>query len=189
MARKKWRQNLNYAHVHFRIPSDTKPFEYTACGRENFRIRKKKFAEKKNFTDTCGHGLSLKSDLMQGWFLVRGKSSLSTNKVNPHMLSSTELYLGNISGRRTLSLKLWQPSSLQWSDSTINFHSYWEEMLHFTFDKSFCLSSHFTNKVQTYRCWLGWCFLSLFCSTTSTEKRGKVVIKLAACLTCETIGV
>ena len=48
MARKKWRQNRNYAHVHFRIQSDTKPFEYAACGRENFRIRKKIFAEKKN---------------------------------------------------------------------------------------------------------------------------------------------
>ena len=47
MARKKWRQNRNYAHVHFRIQSDTKPFEYAACGRENFRIRKKIFAEKK----------------------------------------------------------------------------------------------------------------------------------------------
>ena len=56
MARKKWRQNRNYAHVHFRIQSDTKPFEYAACGRENFRIRKKIFAEKK-FPDTCGHGL------------------------------------------------------------------------------------------------------------------------------------
>ena len=47
MARRKWRQNRNYAHVHFRIQSDTKPFEYAACGRENFRIRKKIFAEKK----------------------------------------------------------------------------------------------------------------------------------------------
>ena len=46
MARKKWRQNCNYAYVHFRIQSDTKPFEYAACGRENFHIRKKKFAEK-----------------------------------------------------------------------------------------------------------------------------------------------
>ena len=47
MARKKWRQNRNYAHVHFRIQSDTKPFEYAACGRKNFRIRRKIFAEKK----------------------------------------------------------------------------------------------------------------------------------------------
>ena len=50
-------QNRNYAHVHFRIQSDTKRFEYAACGRENFRIRKKIFAEKK-FPDTCGHSLN-----------------------------------------------------------------------------------------------------------------------------------
>ena len=48
--------NRNYAYVHFRIQSDTKAFEYAACGHENFRIRKKIFAEKK-FSDTCGHGL------------------------------------------------------------------------------------------------------------------------------------
>ena len=56
MARKKWRQDRNYAYVHFRIQSDAKPFEYAACGRENLRIRKKIFAEKK-IPDTCGHGL------------------------------------------------------------------------------------------------------------------------------------
>ena len=33
-----------------------KRFEYAACGRENFRIRKKMFAEKK-FPHTCGHSL------------------------------------------------------------------------------------------------------------------------------------
>ena len=45
----------------FWIQSDTcgrlKRFEYAACGRENFRISKKIFAEKK-FPDTCGHGLN-----------------------------------------------------------------------------------------------------------------------------------
>ena len=55
MTQKKWRQNRNYAHVHFRIQPDTKPFEYAACGRENFRIRKKIFAEKKisGYVWTC----------------------------------------------------------------------------------------------------------------------------------------
>ena len=33
-----------------------KRFEYAVCGRENFRIRKKIFAEKK-IPDTCGHDL------------------------------------------------------------------------------------------------------------------------------------
>ena len=36
-----------------------KRFEYAACGRENFRIRKKIFAKKKKIPDTCGHGLRL----------------------------------------------------------------------------------------------------------------------------------
>ena len=46
MARKKWRQNRNYAHVHFRIQSDTKIF-----------VSAKKYLRKKKFPDTCGHGL------------------------------------------------------------------------------------------------------------------------------------
>ena len=33
-------------------------FEYAACGRENFRIRKQKLRKKK-IPDTCGHGFSV----------------------------------------------------------------------------------------------------------------------------------
>ena len=77
MARKKWRQNRNYGHVHFRIQSDTKPFEYAACGREKFRIRKKIFAENKNFP--------IRVDMDENCFRARSSTIISLTMVSPFL--------------------------------------------------------------------------------------------------------
>lgn len=77
MARKKWRQNRNYGHVHFRIQSDAKPFQYAACGRENFRIRKKNICGKKNFP--------IRVDMDKNCFRARSSTITSLTMVSPFL--------------------------------------------------------------------------------------------------------
>ena len=106
MARKKWRQNRNYAHAHCRYSPakelDTranqkicgynrvrvdgwKRFEYAACGRENFRIRKKIFAEKK----ISGYVWTWPKSRNRWIVIVNCSTRINTGKCSAHCTNYT----------------------------------------------------------------------------------------------------
>ena len=117
-----------------------KRFEYAACGRKNFRVRKKIIAEKK-IPDTCRHGLIPFSTPDPSRWLAQKRRALGS-RMGLILVQFSALIVIIIS-TRVVFLRLWR------------------HLLHFSFGNTYCARKCKKKWISTI--WSQWHFKNWYC--------------------------